>query len=114
MRKQEGTEWSDLVKKMVTKNSQNICNKRKQQLEDMLKQRRKNKNKNCDNKKEKYSENEGKINHYSEIDNICQNIPHFPTKSFTNFCEEIAMSKNKHIEDKSYDEKLSQFVAQQH
>ena len=31
-------------------------------------------------------------------------------KPFTNFREEIAMWKNKHIEDKSYDEKLSQFV----
>ena len=36
---------------------------------------------------------------------MCQNIPHFPTKPFSNFREE-----NKHIEDKSYDEKLSQFV----
>ena len=36
--------------------------------------------------------------------------PHFPTKLFTNFREEFAMSKNKHIEGKSYDEKLFQFV----
>ena len=76
----------------------------------MLEQRRKKKKKNCDNKKEKYSKNVGEVNHYLEIDYICQNIPHFPTKPFTNFLEEIAMSKNKHIEDKSYDEKLSQFV----
>ena len=110
MRKEEGIEWSDLVKKMATKNSQNICNKRKQQSEDMLEQRRKKKNKYCDNKKEKYSENEGEVNHHSEIDDICQNFPHFPTKPFTNFREEIAMWKDKHIEDKSYDEKLSQFV----
>ena len=95
---------------MATKNSQNICNKRKQQSEDMLEQRRKKKNKNCDNKKEKYSKNEGEVNHYSEIDDICQNIPHFPTKPFTNFREEIAMSKTKYIGGKSYDEKLSQFV----
>ena len=27
MRKEEGIEWSDLVRKMATKNSQNICNK---------------------------------------------------------------------------------------
>ena len=93
MRKEEGIESSDLVKKMATKNSQNICNKRKQQSEDILEQRRKKKNKNCDNKKEKYSENEGEGNHYSEIDDICQNIPHFPTKPFTNFREEIATSK---------------------
>ena len=89
MRKEKGFEWSDLVKKMGTKNSQNICNKRKQQSEDMLEQRRKKKNKYCGNKKEKYSENEGEVNHHSEID-ICQNIPHFPTKPFTNFREEIA------------------------
>ena len=76
----------------------------------MLEQRRKKKKKNRDSKKEKYSENKGEVNHYSEIDDRCQNIPHFPTKPFTNFSEEIAMSKNKHIEDKSYDEKLSQFV----
>ena len=110
MKKEEGIEWSDLVKKMTTKNSQNIYNKRKQQSEDMLEQRRKKKKKDCDNKKKKYSENEGEVNHYSEIHDICQNIPHFPTKPFTNFREEIAMSKNKHIEDKRYDEKLSQFV----
>ena len=110
MRKEEGTEWSDLVKKMATKNSQTLCYKRKPQSADMLEQRRKKKKKSCDNKKEKYSEIEGEVNHYSEIDDICQNIPHFPTKPFTNFLEEIAMSKNKHIEDKSYDEKLSQFV----
>ena len=54
MRK-EGIESSDLVKKMATKNPQNKCNKTKQQSEDILEQRRKNKNKNCYNKKEKYS-----------------------------------------------------------
>ena len=43
MKKKEGIEWSDLVKKMTTKNSQNIYNKRKQQSEDMLEQRRKKK-----------------------------------------------------------------------
>ena len=37
-------------------------------------------------------------------------MPHFPTKPFTNFREEFAMSKNKHIEGKSYDGKLYQFV----
>ena len=36
MRKEEGIEWCDLVKKMATKNSQNIRNKRKQPSEDML------------------------------------------------------------------------------
>ena len=30
MKKEEGIEWSDLVKKMDTKNSQNIYSKRKQ------------------------------------------------------------------------------------
>ena len=55
MRKEEGIESSDLVKKMATKNPQNKCNKTKQQSEDILEQRRKNKNKNCYNKKEKYS-----------------------------------------------------------
>ena len=44
MRNKEGIEWSDLVKKMATKNSENICNKRKQQSEDTLEQRRENKN----------------------------------------------------------------------
>ena len=29
MKKEERIEWSDLVKKMATKTSQNICNKRK-------------------------------------------------------------------------------------
>ena len=110
VKKQEGIEWSDLVKKMDTKNSQNICNKRKQSSDDMLEQRRKKKKKNCDNMNEKYSENEDEFNHYSEINDICQNIPHFPTKLSTNFRQEFAMSKNKHIEGKSYDEKLSQFV----
>ena len=80
MKKGEEIQWSDLVKKMATKNWQNICNKRKQQSEDMLEQRSKNKNKNCDSKKEIYSENEGEVNHYSETDDICQNIPYFPTK----------------------------------
>ena len=56
MKKEEGTEWGDLVKKMDTKNSQNISNKRKQPSEDMLEQRRKQKKKNCENKNEKYSE----------------------------------------------------------
>ena len=75
--KEEGIEWSDLVKKIATKNSQNICNKRKQPSEDMLEQSREKKNKNCDNKIEKYSENEGEVNHYSEIDDICQIFPIF-------------------------------------
>ena len=97
MKKEEGIEWSDLVKKMDTKNSQNIRNKRKQSSEDMLEQRRKKEKKNCDNINEKYSENEDEVNHYSKIDDICQNIPHFPTKLFTNFREEFAMSKSKHI-----------------
>ena len=61
MRKEEGIEWSDLVKEMATKNSQNICNKRKQPSEDMLEQRRKNKNRHCDNKNEKYSEMKAKL-----------------------------------------------------
>ena len=52
--------------------------------------------------------NEDKVNHYSEIDDIRQNMPYFPTKPFTNFREEFTMSKNKHIEGKCYDEKLSQ------
>ena len=47
MRKEEGIEWSDLVKKTASKNSQNICNKRKQQSKDMLEQRRKKKKKLC-------------------------------------------------------------------
>ena len=50
MRKEEETKWSDLAKKMATKTSQTICYKRKPQSEDMLEQRRKKKNKNCDNK----------------------------------------------------------------
>ena len=91
MRKGEGIECSD-------------------DMEDMLERRRKKKKKHCDKENEKYSENEDEVNYYSEIDDICQNIPHFPTKPFTNFREEIAMSKNKYIEGKSYDEKLSQFV----
>ena len=37
-------------------------------------------------------------------------MPHFPTKPFTNFGEDFAVSKNKHIEGESQDEKLSQFV----
>ena len=37
-------------------------------------------------------------------------MAHFLTKPFTNFCEEFAMSKDKYMEGKSYDEKLSQFV----
>ena len=41
MRKEEGIEWSGLVKKMASKNSQNICNKRKQQSKDMSEQRKK-------------------------------------------------------------------------
>ena len=45
MRKEEGIESSDLVKKMATKNSQNICNKRKQQLENILEQTKKEKEK---------------------------------------------------------------------
>ena len=79
-------------------------------MEDMLERRRKKKKKHCDKENEKYSENEDEVNYYSEIDDICQNIPLFPTKPFTNFREEIAMSKNKYIEGKSYDEKLSLFV----
>ena len=55
MKKEEGIEWSDLVKKMDTKDSQNIWNKRQQPSEDKLEQRRKKENKNCDNKNEKYS-----------------------------------------------------------
>ena len=110
MKKEEGIECSDLVKKMDTKNSQNIYSKRKQSSEDKLEQRRKKKQKNCDNMNDKYSENEDEVNHYSKINDICQDIPHFPTKLFTNFREEFAMSKNKHIEGKSYDEKLFQFV----
>ena len=110
MKKEEGIECSDLVKKMNTKNSQNIYSKRKQSSEDKLEQRRKKKQKNCDNMNDKYSENEDEVNHYSKINDICQDIPHFPTKLFTNFREEFAMSKNKHIEGKSYDEKLFQFV----
>ena len=93
MRKEEGIEWSDLVKKMVTTNSQNICSKRKQQSEDMLEQSRKKKKKDCDNKKKKYSENEGEVNHYSEIHDICQNIPHFPTKPFTNSVKKLRCQK---------------------
>ena len=110
MRKEEGIECTELVKKMATKNSQNIGNKRKQPSEDMLERRRKKKKKHCDKDNEKYSENEDEVHYYSEIDDICQNIPHFPTKPFTNFREEIAMSKTKYIGGKSYDEKLSQFV----
>ena len=79
MKKEEGIELDGLVKKMDTKNSQNICNKRKQPSEDILEMRRKKK-KNCDNKSEKYYENEDKVNHYSKIDDICQNMPHFPKK----------------------------------
>ena len=63
MRNEEGIEWSELVKKMATKNSQNICNNRKQQSENMLEQRRKKERKNLDNKMEKYSENEDEVNH---------------------------------------------------
>ena len=37
-------------------------------------------------------------------------MPHFQTKPFANFREEFAMSKNKHLEGKSYDGKLYQFV----
>ena len=84
---------------MDTKNSQNICNKRKQSSENMLEQREKKKN--CDNMNEKYSENENEASHYSEINDICQDISHFPTKLFTNFREEFVMSKNKHIEGKA-------------
>ena len=45
MKKEEGIELDGLVKKMDTKNSQNICNKRKQPSEDMLEMRRKKKRK---------------------------------------------------------------------
>ena len=48
---------------MATKNSQIICNNRKQQSENMLEQRRKKERKNLDNKMEKYSENEDEVNH---------------------------------------------------
>ena len=43
MKKEEGIELDGLVKKMDTKNSQNICNKRKQPSEDILEMRRKKK-----------------------------------------------------------------------
>ena len=45
MKKEEGIELDGLVKKMDTKNSQNICNKRKQPSEDILEMRRKKKKK---------------------------------------------------------------------
>ena len=45
MKKEEGIELDGLVKKMDTKNSQNICNKRKQPSEDMLEMRRRKKRK---------------------------------------------------------------------
>ena len=91
MKKEEGIEWSEILKKMDTKNSQNICNKRKQTLEDMLEQTRKNKKENCHNKNEKYSKNEDEDNHYSEIGDICQNVPHFLMKPFTDFREEFPL-----------------------
>ena len=55
----------------------------------------KKKKKNCDSKNENSSENENAGKHYSEIDDICQNMPHFPTEPFTNFREEFAMTDNK-------------------
>ena len=94
MNKEEGIEWSNLVKKMDTINSQNIRNKTKDRSNDILEQRKKKKI-NCDSKNENYSENENEGNHYSEIDDICQNMPHFPTEPFTNFREEFAMTDNK-------------------
>ena len=45
MNKEEGIEWSNLVKKMDTINSQNICNKTKDRSNDILEQRKKEKEK---------------------------------------------------------------------
>ena len=43
----------------------------------MLEQRRKKKQKNCDNMNDKYSENEDEVNHYPKINDICQDTPIF-------------------------------------
>ena len=45
MNKEEGIEWSNLVKKMDTINSQNIRNKTKDRSNDILEQRKKEKEK---------------------------------------------------------------------
>ena len=45
MNKEGGIEWSNLVKKMDTINSQNICNKTKDRSNDILEQRKKEKEK---------------------------------------------------------------------
>ena len=45
LNKEEGIEWSNLVKKMDTINSQNICNKTKDRSNDILEQRKKEKEK---------------------------------------------------------------------
>ena len=45
MNKEGGIEWSNLVKKMDTINSQNIRNKTKDRSNDMLEQRKKEKEK---------------------------------------------------------------------
>ena len=73
MKKEEGIELDGLVKNKKQK---------KTAIGGYVGNEKKKKKKICDNKSEKYCENEDKINHYSEIDDICQNMPHFPKKPF--------------------------------